>query len=450
MSKEAGMKQFISKFIERKNGHVDIFLGIVLSVFLCLQAAVIFMYGENYYLGDFETMSNDDVKYVRSGQKLIEDFELYYSDADFALGVPSVFIMPGYPLFLAVFLKVFGHFGLAGGLLAVRLAQGLLQTGVIVLLYRMGKKHFSMGVARVVILIYVLYVPNLEVPLLILTETVFTFLFVLLLYVCFEAVKTKRMKYYVGGGVVLGLAVMVRPTVLLFPVVILVIWLLKKVTLREMLKYTLVVGGILAAIMAPWWIRNAMEFNRFIPLTLSSGNPFMQGAFIDYDFSEKELYFAELPADTDSSVVDQAEMDAGKKRLWDSWQEKPLETIRWYTWGKFKELWYFPFYRVVRETVPVPFHTVNIYHFLLLALAALGGVMNCLKGESNRRLKLLLPISGIVMCVVYLPYFTCSRYFYPLMPIVFLLAACGICSVARRLKQLYDKILRSDRPYVPG
>ncbi|MCL1852348.1 MAG: glycosyltransferase family 39 protein [Peptococcaceae bacterium] len=431
----------LSKVIRR----ADAFLIVVLIVFICAQIAVVFMYGDSYYLGDFAEMDNDDVKYVRSGLKLVEDFKLYYRNADYEGDMASVFVMPGYPLFLAFFLKLFGAVGLsvpltaesvAGALLAVRLVQGLLQVGVILLLYRIGMKFFSVWVARLAIIFYVLYIPNLETPLLILTETVFTFFFVVLLWLSLEAVASKRLRYYVGAGVVLGMAVMIRPTVLLFPLVILLIWLLKKIPVRDMLKYALVVGCIVVAMLAPWWIRNAVEFDRFIPLTLSSGNPFMQGAFIKYDFSEMSQYLVDFPPDTDSLVTDQAEMAAGKKRLRDSWQARPLATVCWYTWGKFAELWRFPFYtRLLGQGIfRVSFNVVTIFHWLLLGLACLGAVVNCLKGEVNRRLKLLLPASAIYMAIVYLPYFTCARYAYPLMPIVLLLAACGVCGVARRLR----------------
>ncbi|MDR2736938.1 MAG: glycosyltransferase family 39 protein [Gracilibacteraceae bacterium] len=414
------------------------------------------MYGEKAWLGDFATMDNDDVRYVRSGMKVVEDFSLYYLNVDFETDVSSVFVMPGYPLFLAFFFKVFGFTGstasvsataVAMGSLAVRLAQGLLQFGVLVLLYRIGKRFFSVWTARLAVVFYMFYIPNLEAPLLILTEVVFTFLFVLLVYLCMVALETKRMTYYVWGGIVLGLAALFRPTILLFPLVILVIWLLlkeshpqsgssiRKYSAREMLVRGFVVGCILMAMMAPWWIRNGVEFGRFIPMTEASGDPFMQGAFIDYDFDTMPLYTADLSPELDAQATDIAKMNVGKRRLQDSWQEDPLKTIHWYTVGKLKYLWQYPYYNFPggQYVFGVSWNTMFRYHWLLLGLAGLGVVLNGFRGERNRRLKLLLPFSVVYMSAIYLPYFTCSRYAYPLMPIIFLLAACGVCSAARWL-----------------
>ena len=434
---------------------MDVWLVAVLVVFLALQVSVVFLYGDKAWLGDFETMNNDDVRYVRSGVKLAEDFSLYYLNVDFETGEPSAFVMPGYPLFLAGFFKMFGYDGLsaspftaeavAGGVLAVRLAQGLLQLGVILIMYRIGKRFFSVWTGRLAGVFYALYIPNLEAPLLVLTEVVFTFLFVLLIYLCLVALETKEMRYYIWGAVVLGLAAMFRPTVLLFPVVILVMWLLflgkgswqawSGLSLRysfwEMLKRALVVGCILIAIMAPWWIRNGVEFGRFIPMTEASGDPFMQGAFIDYDQEEMGRYLAAyFPSGLDARETDIAKMDIGKRRLQDSWQETPGKVIHWYTLGKLRHLWQYPYYNYPNDQhiFRVSWNTVFRYHWLLLGLAGLGVVLIFLKGTRDRPLKLVLPLSILYMSVVYLPYFTCSRYAYPLMPLILLLAAWGVCS----------------------
>jgi 4-amino-4-deoxy-L-arabinose transferase-like glycosyltransferase len=437
-----------------KKRRVNVYLIAILAVFLVLQVAAVFMYGDNYYLGDLAQMdNNDDVKYIRTAINLIETSKLMYQDGDIKSGVPTVFIMPGYPIFLAFFIKIFG---LTGGLLAVRIVQGLLQAGIILLLYLIGRKYFNEWIARLASAMYVLYIPNISVSLLVLTETVFTFLFVLLIYLCFEAIETKRMRYYVWGGIVLGLAVMIRPTVLVFPAVVLILWLLKKYTFREMLKRALVVGCILMVFLVPWWIRNAIHFDRFIPLTAASGNPFAQGAVIGYgalphldssdpDKARTELgdEWVEAMLSGDSMKVDQAEMELGKVLFRNNWQENPWATMGWYTFGKLICFWVIPFYEsphqyfesaIDQETFRVPFVVMTAYHWLLLLAAGLGTVLLFRKGQPRRRLKLLLPASIFIMCVVYLPYFTMPRYAYPLMPLIMLLAAGGIYTVWRRLR----------------
>jgi 4-amino-4-deoxy-L-arabinose transferase-like glycosyltransferase len=317
----------------------DRFLIVVLLIFLVVQSAAVIMYGDRYYLGDLTVMNdNDDVKYVRSALILIEEGTLKYKDEDISIDMPTVFIMPGYPAFLSLFIK---GFGLEGGLLAVRLVQGFLMGGVMVLLYLIGIRYVNKGAACLTVVLYAFYIPTLGTALLILSEAVFTFLFVLLVYLCFRAIETKKMSYYISGGIVLGLAVLFKPAVLLFPGVVLILWLIKKYSVREMLVRTLAVACILAAILAPWWVRNAVEFGRFIPLTISSGNPFLQGTFIEYD-QEAMLEFSKNIPDRegwDAIRIDENEMSLGKQNLNEIWSKDPLRVTAWYTAGKLKYLW---------------------------------------------------------------------------------------------------------------
>ncbi|MCL1791893.1 MAG: glycosyltransferase family 39 protein [Peptococcaceae bacterium] len=429
------MGNLLIKQVMGKLERIDKWVVIVLGLFLVLQVAAVLIYGDEYYLGDLTQMNdNDDVKYVRSARILLEEGKLFYQDGDIASGIPTVFIMPGFPVFLAMFLKVFG---LSGGLLAIRFVQGLLQVGVMLLLYRLGRKYFHVWAARLALVLYLLYIPNLSVSLLILTETLFTFLFVLLITLCFEAVASKKMGFYVGGGIVLGLAALIRPTILLFPVVIVLMWILKKYSVKEMLNRGLVVGCILIAMLAPWWIRNGVEFGRFIPLTVAAGDPFMQGAFIKYDMSDMSRYMEDFPLDTDAFATDQAKMDIGKTRLRESWQERPLATVAWYTVGKFFYLWGIPYHdspnsyydsAIQVRLYHVPFEANVAYHWLVLVLGVCGLVFLFRRDLDHRRLKSLLPLSMLYMCVIYLPYYAQPRYAYPIMPLVLLLAGYGLYS----------------------
>ncbi|MCL1918930.1 MAG: glycosyltransferase family 39 protein, partial [Peptococcaceae bacterium] len=461
---------------ERKDGkgsvnkHVDVYLIVLLILFLLLQGAAVFMYGDTYYLGDFDHMNDDDVKYVRSAALLLEESELFYQDMDIRKGVPTVFIMPGFPVFLAVFLKIFG---VTGGLLAVRLVQGLLQVGIMLILYRIGKTYFNVWIARLALLLYVLYIPNISVSLMILTETLFTFLFLLLIYVSMEALETKRIRYYVGVGLVLGLAVMIRPTVFVFPLVLVIMCglMLKvkadqtaeaspgKYTLREVGTRALVVACILVMVLCPWWIRNGLVFGKFIPLTVAAGNPFAQGAVIGYDRSSWTVDIlpdldashpdtAEIDVESmDAMALDQLDMDLGIRRLQENWQANPVLTIGWYTVGKLIFFWGAPYYNVsnpyfkspIEQAVfNVSYDGAVFYHWLIFGVALGEMIRMCRKkekkGDRYWRLKFLLPITITCISVSYLPTFTCPRYAYPLMPLMLVLAASGGYHLYRRVR----------------
>jgi hypothetical protein len=106
----------------------------------------------------------------------------------------------------------------------------------------------------------------------------------------------------------------------------------------------------------------------------------------------------------------------------------------------------------------VPYEGIVAYHWLLLLSAGAGLILLFRKGEHSldigkqndavqhdaiqdnseqphnmdRTLVVLLPASIIYMCAVYLPFFAQPRYAYPVMPLVILIAACGLYSVRRR------------------
>lgn len=392
-----------------KNKKPDMFLLLIVIAYAVLQFSAIFLYGGHWYLGSFEQMNNDDVKYIRSAWTLLEQHRLAYNDVN----QPTVFIMPGYPFILAFFMKIFGK---VEGITAVRVFQGILQIVSLCLVYAIARKIFNKRVARIAITLYLFYLPNVLTAGLILTEAVFTFLLVLLVYISILAVESKRLKYYAAGGVVLGLAVLIRPTILLFPIVILVMWLAYRYTLREMLGRSILVLCILITIMAPWWIRNYMAFSEFIPLTISSGNPFLQGTYVNYDQSKGRTPY--VGYSKDAVQLDRIEMATGIQRLKENVPKEPFTYLYWYTLGKTIYLWICPYYYF--NVFGVPFNFMVCFHLSLLFLA-LAGLIKAI-AEKNKGGLLLLAVV-LYFNLVHLPYFTSSRYAYPVMSFLIIFAA---------------------------
>ncbi|ADY56684.1 dolichyl-phosphate-mannose-protein mannosyltransferase family protein [Syntrophobotulus glycolicus DSM 8271] len=386
-----------------------LYLILIIFVYALLQFTAIYLYGDSWYLGNFETMNNDDVKYIRSAWTLLQDHRLVYHDVN----EPTVFIMPGYPFVLAFFMKIFGY---TAGLTAVRVFQGILQIVSLCIIYCICQELFNKKTAQTAITLYLLYFPNIVGAVLILTETVFTFLLILLVYISMKALQSKEKKYYLLGGTILGLAVLVRPTILLFPIVILVMWIYLNYSIKEMLARSLLVACLLIMVLSPWWIRNYLEFSRFIPLTASSGNPFLQGTFVHYDQSEGFIY--DCP--DDAIERDKSELEAGKQRLRENFRKNPVLYIYWYTLGKTVFLWAMPFYPF--DLFGIPLAIMVICHVILLILAV-RSMVRMLK--SNDKNKLLLLLFGVIAYVnlVHLPYFTYSRYAYPVMSLIIIFAA---------------------------
>jgi len=54
-----------------------------------------------------------------------------------------------------------------------------------------------------------------------------------------------------------------------------------------MIKLGTVMFLAFVAVVSPWWIRNYREYGEFIPLAASSGNPLLQGTYVNYEQHRK-------------------------------------------------------------------------------------------------------------------------------------------------------------------
>jgi 4-amino-4-deoxy-L-arabinose transferase-like glycosyltransferase len=325
------------------------------------------------------------------------------------------------------------------GVRAFRAFQAVLQTLSLLLIFLIGRELFNSTTALLACVLDAVYLPEIANSGLILTEIEFKFLLLLLSYISLRAIKSKDLKLYILSGFVWGLACLFRPTIATFPLVVFIMWLLHRYTLKEMLKYGLVASAVFCIVMTPWWIRNYNVFDRFIPLTLSSGNPFLQGTYINYDSSVNPTPYRTkdlkpLKAGTDAITLNEVEMETGKYRLKTYFRKYPLQYIYWYTIGKTKYMWNEPYYW--RAIYRISDTVVRRYHLFLLAASLLGAAFVLKKKHLSGFLPLLLIL---YMTIMHLPFFTFSRYAYPVMPMVILLAAYGLTAAAqaiiRRLPQ---------------
>lgn len=379
---------------------------------LTVNLVAVFKYQDYFLLGSMEKMNNDDVKYIRTAKILLEKGMLTDSDTN----KPTAAEMPGHAVMLAGCMKVFGY---DNGVVAFRVVQACLQALSIFLLFLIGTTVFNGTVAILACVLSSFYVADIVSTGLIMMEVACKFLLLLLIYISIYAVKTKKTGYYIWGGLVWGIACLVRPTIATFPVVIFGLWLIQRYSFKEMLKYTLVTSAVFAMVMMPWWIRNYRAFDRFIPLALASGNPFLQGTYINYD--QTRDFMGYMPG-ANAVETDRIEMETGIRRLETYFPKYPMEYVQWYTIGKARYLWRYPYYW--KEVFGISFNQAAEYHMRILITAALGIVAACLGAYRQRNAVLILTI--VYFTAIHLPYFTFARYAYPVMPIVILLSAYEI------------------------
>ncbi len=394
-------------------------LALCCLVLLALILISIIYYGNSTLLGNFYAPDNDDVKFIRSAWILATTGNYtYHKPPD-----PTVFMMPGLSYTLAFFMKLFGEFG---GITAFRISQAIIQVLSLLLVFFIARKLFNSKVAILSVILDTWYMPEIWVPNLILTETYFKFFVLCLVLISIYALEENKSKYYALGGLFLGLAALFRPTIVTYPALILIMWIIKKVNFRDAVKYTLLVAAVFCVVMSPWWVRNYKIFHRFIPLTMATGNPMYQGTFINYDQSSKAtdgLDYTNLNTkDPKLSELERNEMEIylSKYRLKNLFPRYPIEFIKWYTIGKGRIQVETAFYW--KQMYGVSPQKEKYYHLALLVLSVLGALR--LIRDKNRNITAILPLSLVIYFIlVYLPFFTMSRYFYPAAPYFIMFAA---------------------------
>lgn len=396
-----------------------IFLFVVCLIFFLLCVVTALYYGNSTLLGNLNKPDNDDVKFIRSAWTLVSTGQYIYHNP----GTSTVFMMPGLSFTLAFVTLIFGKYT---GLTAFRILQSLIQTGSLLLVFFIAKKIFNSKVGIAAVILSALYAADIWVSNLILTETFFKFFVLLLVYFSIYAIEQKKMKYYIFGGVFLAIGTLFRPTIAMFPVLILIMWLLKKYSFKEIVKYTVVVAAIFCAILSPWWIRNYMDFGKFIPLTLATGNPMCQGTYINYDQSTRAtdgLDYSQFVYPGNEIGNNELEMNISEYRLKNLVPKHPFQFLYWYTIGKAKVHLKAPFYW--KEILGISSGIQLYYHHILLILALLGIIL-FYRNKARNKMGTLLFLNIIYLILVYLPFYAFERYFYPAIPYVIIFAASFI------------------------
>jgi 4-amino-4-deoxy-L-arabinose transferase-like glycosyltransferase len=191
---------------------------------------------------------------------------------------------PAYPAFLAACRLVFGD-----RLLPARLVQAVLGAATVGLLaWLVERVRPWSGTGRPVALLaagLAAVEPFLVgTSALLLSEAIFLPLSTLMLAclaMAWPATGSVRhwWAWAIGAGVSAGLAVLSKPSWALFPPLVALAWLVLagRGGRRRALAGGLLMGVGLAATMAPWWVRNAEVFGRFVPTALWMGASLYDG-----------------------------------------------------------------------------------------------------------------------------------------------------------------------------
>lgn len=215
----------------------------------------------------------DSLSYWELARTVAEREPYQYGSPD-----ARVFRTPGYPVLLA------GLYWLWGGeppVLAARLASALLGTLAVGGVYWFGRSLVDRRVGLLAALGAAVYPGTVALGVFVLSEALFCPLMMAQL-VCWvltwrAASRAEGMVLAALAGVIGGLAVLARPSWLLFTPLALVLGGLLAADRRRHTWLGLVMLASLLLALVPWWIRNAHVTGHFVPTTLQVGASLYDG-----------------------------------------------------------------------------------------------------------------------------------------------------------------------------
>lgn len=390
----------------------------LMAFVLVMSVSIVLYYGNHFLLGDPNHPNNDDVKYIQTAKLMLSEGTLSYNTGT----DPSAFIMPGFPLILSGFLAVFGQDG--GGVIAFRLFQCLLQAGSLYLIFIIARYVFNARIALLACIISALYPPDYFSSGVILSESIFRIVILLLVCSLITAVQSKRWGWYMLIGALTAAAAYFKPQATLFPAVLLILWWKEKYTWKEMLKYTWIIVLTYMALLSPWWIRNLITFERFILFTDSGGSPFLLGTQI-FNWNPPAGFFEQYPQYDSATFYHGADSEAiakGMAILKYGFTHEPLLYLLWYTIGKLIGLYFEAYYWL--PILGIGLVEAHILQALLVGLSAAGMIMSRKFSGRRQRLPLLLTITYFTL--IYVPFIAFSRYGYPNMTFLLMYTAAAV------------------------
>jgi 4-amino-4-deoxy-L-arabinose transferase-like glycosyltransferase len=347
-------------------------------------------------------LSGDAKNYIHMVEQLLSRGVYGYLSTE-----PNAYVTPGYPLFLtAVWWLVGGEAGPA----VVRALQVLLGALTVWPFFLLARQMAGERVAIITGVLLALYPSWVRAPAYLLTEVLFTFLFGWYLWVQVQSLaQWRRWQWPLGTGVLLGLAVLVRPAVA--PLVLLPwlyqFWLERD---RRIVRAALIAAGGFCLVLLPWWVRNVVVLDKVVFLATQTGNPLLAG------MDPYGMFGGQLWAGTASDTSVQMQR-AGEVFLW-LLREHPWLTLKWFTVGKFGRMFLAPW---LGWELP----TLNLLHYPVAALGWLGALAALVRRHPLQFLSLTLG----ALTAIHLAFIPESRYAYPMIGILAILASVAAVRV---------------------
>lgn len=213
--------------------------------------------------------------YMASARQLAAgEFEIFASDINH-FGHP-----PGYSILLAAVFKIAGE-----STAVIHLVQILCDAVAVVLLFMIALELFSLAVAVIAASLAAISPQFAYVSVLLLPDSLIVAPILLAVYFVLRARRDRRMRNFVIAGALIGLSCWFRSNAMLLPFFLALAGALLVERGKRLRTAGAVVAGALIVI-APITIKNALVYDRFVPLSLGAGQTMVEG-IADYDQAQR-------------------------------------------------------------------------------------------------------------------------------------------------------------------
>ena len=346
-------------------------------------------------------------------------------------GKPTAYRLPAYPLVLAGTYFLFGerHY-------PVKILQMFFDIGSCLLLYAIRKKLFSVKVgllAAAILAVYpiqILYVTHL------MTETIFTTIFLLIIWVVVEKEhQASTPRYDLLLGAMIGIGVLIRSPIGLLPLVILLYRWRTGLPVRQVFLSGAAMFFAMFLVLSPWLVRNYVQFNR-VAVTSNGGVNFWignhQNASGSYSFPGTDNPLSTIDDDFQRS-------EEGVKLAFDFIRSHPAEESV-IIGKKFAHFFAADYWLMMtmeyRPEWANPIHAVTVFrqlsltnavilHVPYIAVLLLGTFALIFYSHQDENAFFFFRTLLLYWLSVHLVFFADARYRFPVVPIFILAAAYG-------------------------
>lgn len=334
-------------------------------------------------------------------------------------GTPHSHCPPFYPFFLSLIYRIFGH-----SYLAVRIIQSIIGALICIFIYLTAKKVCSARAGLWSAFISVVYPPFIKSSEILLTELFYTFLLVLIIFYLLEIQEGAGLKKCAILGLLLGVSLLTRPVMLLFPFFIIPVFIYSnREDFSRILKKYSVVLLFFGMIVLPWVARNYIIYHKVVLVSTHGGVTFYSS------YCPPGGIFGKL-ATEDDPVIAEASKITSPILASDFLTKKTISFIL----NNPRKVLALEFEKVLYLWAPFDWEIVggrwfNFIYVTMLPFFAIG----CL--FAFKRLKIFYPIllPIIYIQLMSLIFYGSPRFRLPTEPYLFILAVIGAMIVVRHI-----------------